>query len=617
MAETKIEKNIKTRIKLKYGSCAELMAENPTLLAGEVAIAYLGPTQTPTNPDNGTHPVLFKVGPGEFNSLPWASALAADVYEWAKKNGIHINGTGNAVTEVGIDDEGYLAFTKGETFATKAELEELRGGLEADSNTRYSFEIPSSGDHAQKLVIKKKDISDTTFVDYQVVDVITQTELDNALVTKLNAGDWEMTENNVLEAFPYQNGGVKLGQNSLDVLDGARSASYHAHGLQIDDLSGNSIILNTNNDENPQLVMHHEYYNDGTEVKNTTVYTTEGIKYNDTTLSFPVKTQNSTLATLDDITLANLGLTGPMNFRGKGTVSIDENNVITITVPDVTAFAAGDVVITDAGIEYVYDGSNWHELGNEGSHALKSITISGGDGLTGGGDLSQNRIISLSEATKISLGKADNALPANGWTDNYAKNGWVYTNNDNVTVAEFNPTGLSFNDPMGSSSSVTLDKTGLTLEYGNTLKFTTDCEILYNNQIFALPTADKGGEIVVKGVNETTPDLSEYLKAAPGWAVSGNGYWLGANAVRYASIDNQSLKYYQESMSNEEYYTQLDADGLFFTSFYRNGTENNDTTAIMFDHIAHNDNIYTYPEASGELVVAESDDIVYIIDGNF
>lgn len=203
MAETKIEKNIKTRIKLKYGSCAELMAENPTLLAGEVAIAYLGPTQTPTNPDNGTHPVLFKVGPGEFNSLPWASALAADVYEWAKKNGIHINGTGNAVTEVGIDDEGYLAFTKGETFATKAELEELRGGLEADSNTRYSFEIPSSGDHAQKLVIKKKDISDTTFVDYQVVDVITQTELDNALVTKLNAGDWEMTENNVLEAFPY------------------------------------------------------------------------------------------------------------------------------------------------------------------------------------------------------------------------------------------------------------------------------------------------------------------------------------------------------------------------------------------------------------------------------
>ena len=78
------EKILNTRIRLKYDSFAEWTSKNPTLLEGELAIAYLAESHTSATPDNGTHPVLFKVGPGAFNSLPWASALAADVYEWAK-----------------------------------------------------------------------------------------------------------------------------------------------------------------------------------------------------------------------------------------------------------------------------------------------------------------------------------------------------------------------------------------------------------------------------------------------------------------------------------------------------------------------------------------------------
>jgi hypothetical protein len=78
------EKILNTRIRLKYDSFANWTSKNPTLLEGELAIAYLAESHTSATPDNGTHPVLFKVGPGAFNSLPWASALAADVYEWAK-----------------------------------------------------------------------------------------------------------------------------------------------------------------------------------------------------------------------------------------------------------------------------------------------------------------------------------------------------------------------------------------------------------------------------------------------------------------------------------------------------------------------------------------------------
>lgn len=78
------EKILNTRIQLKYDSFSNWSEKNPLLKSGELAIAYLANSHTTTTPDNGTHPIMFKVGPGNFNDLPWASALAADVYGWAK-----------------------------------------------------------------------------------------------------------------------------------------------------------------------------------------------------------------------------------------------------------------------------------------------------------------------------------------------------------------------------------------------------------------------------------------------------------------------------------------------------------------------------------------------------
>jgi hypothetical protein len=59
--------------------------------------------------------------------------------------------------------------------------------------------------------------------------------------------------------------------------------------------------------------------------------------------------------------------------------------------------ANGDVYLNTANAtEYVYSNGKWVELGNEegaGSHALKTISITGDDGLTGGGTLEQDRTI--------------------------------------------------------------------------------------------------------------------------------------------------------------------------------------------------------------------------------
>ena len=108
-----------TRIQLKYDSYANWTSNNPTLLAGEVAIAKLVSDVTiPTDADKNA-PVLFKVGPGAFNSLPWVSGLAADVYGWAKKTEDEFkvwakglvpvevidNGTGKFVTDVTVTND--------------------------------------------------------------------------------------------------------------------------------------------------------------------------------------------------------------------------------------------------------------------------------------------------------------------------------------------------------------------------------------------------------------------------------------------------------------------------------------------------------------------------------
>lgn len=89
------QKTLQTRIKLKYDSYENWTENNPILLAGELAAVYVAAKPTKEVDSVSAPQILFKVGDGQvsstgeitgtaFNSLPWASGLAADVYEWAK-----------------------------------------------------------------------------------------------------------------------------------------------------------------------------------------------------------------------------------------------------------------------------------------------------------------------------------------------------------------------------------------------------------------------------------------------------------------------------------------------------------------------------------------------------
>lgn len=79
-------KQINTRILLKYDSYENWMASSFILKKGEAAICEMKNTV-----DQSAAPtILVKFGDGShsFSQLPWSSALAADVYAWAKADGI-------------------------------------------------------------------------------------------------------------------------------------------------------------------------------------------------------------------------------------------------------------------------------------------------------------------------------------------------------------------------------------------------------------------------------------------------------------------------------------------------------------------------------------------------
>lgn len=80
------EKTLNVTIQSRYDTLQNWTSKNPVLLRGEIAVVVV-PVDSETTVSQVVKPaIIFKVGDGTtaFNSLPYASSLAADVYAWAK-----------------------------------------------------------------------------------------------------------------------------------------------------------------------------------------------------------------------------------------------------------------------------------------------------------------------------------------------------------------------------------------------------------------------------------------------------------------------------------------------------------------------------------------------------
>ena len=193
MANEKQYLNLNTRLQLKYDSYANWTSTslgtdkgaNFVLKAGEIGICYL-PTSYSEQQVNGSQPpqILFKVGNGtaKFSELPWASAKAADVYDWAKQANLPVtkDGTGNVVSGIAWDET-----TKGIKFtttsvATSGDLESLTGRVKTIEDTFVSEEELATAVSAINTEVAKK--ADKSYVDTELAkyqpkgDYATKTE---------------------------------------------------------------------------------------------------------------------------------------------------------------------------------------------------------------------------------------------------------------------------------------------------------------------------------------------------------------------------------------------------------------------------------------------------------
>ena len=419
-----VVKNLNTRIALKYDSYANWQEYNPILLKGEIAIAELpvngnkpgvgepnaaGSTPAIQNAPN----ILIKVGDGtnHYNDLKFVSALAADVYSWAKAA---TKPTYSAGEITGLDN--YISQTI------------------QDTNTQYR--IVAVGDPAYSYKLQKKDISDADYTDV-AGSLISLTDVDSRLDTLEAAigenGAVATKIANAIGALDYTGKASEAttqGKFVTDVTETNGVISVTAADLAVDDIpalpqskvTGLETALGGKQDKVPfeyapsesdkvatvQSIVNrigaldHVAADDAASATKVVAEVTQAdgivtvkkvavanilpdvtdtengfvVAVNQTDGKIAVTHKSATdvlsfagnykgaenpVATRDYVTEAIADLNGAMHFRG--TVDADP----TVTKPTGT-YKAGDVVLFGYD-EYVYNGSKWITLGNESIYA--------------------------------------------------------------------------------------------------------------------------------------------------------------------------------------------------------------------------------------------------------
>lgn len=120
---------------------------------------------------------------------------------------------------------------------------------------------------------------------------------------------------------------------------------------------------------------------------------------------------NPSAATTVDITAADLGLTAAMKFEGVTTSQLSQGSTTNPIYIDGQSFTAskGSTVVYNKK-EFVWTGSHWQELGDEGSWALKTVKIKTGGYLTGGGTLEADRTLDIAETYKAYIQHGETAF---------------------------------------------------------------------------------------------------------------------------------------------------------------------------------------------------------------
>lgn len=353
------DKILRTKIALLYKTLSEWEAIQNTYkpLKGEVCIC-----EVPESSEIKERAFLLKVGDGEnfFGALPWISANAADVSDWAKEDSLLFK---DLSPEFLAELQQYIT--------------EQSGGL--------SYRIIDNGDNTWQLQQKGKE-------DPDWVDASGLIDINAALNKKVDREVKQGTTTSLI--FNEADGGGA----QITTATNKGFAGVH-DGTNPDETYATMYVKNANG---TQTLVRLDLNADGT---------AHYLKGNGTTAS-----EDNELATKGDIK----DLESALKFIGSTNRQVDSEGVPTETPEEAIARlleekghtpVAGDVVIIDTA-EYVYDGEVWKVIGDEGTYATKAALEEEVDRATAAEDALDARVGSLEENIPInSEGRIANLNP--------------------------------------------------------------------------------------------------------------------------------------------------------------------------------------------------------------
>lgn len=398
---------LKTRIQLKYDTLANWNASTFKLKAGEIAIATLGEVKDGSSAgDVNQHPVLFKVGTGNhtFSELPYASALAADVYAWAKKSESEF---ANSFLSL-ADTEGQTIQAKlNNIFATDEELANAIAGLKREL----------SGDEGLAgLAARVKAIEDAPYATEKfVTDAV-------AAEAKLRAdADSDLSDRiTAIENAPYASEGFVTDAVAAEAA--LREAADQAEAKARADADA---ALDTRVKAIEDAPYATEAYVDQAEADakkdaadNLAAARTEITAEIAQAISDSATTEGGVISeVIKDVDAAQKSADDAMTKAEEGVTKAEAAQLAADAAQKVIDdFLTGENVseavdtLKDIQEELKTLGEAVELTEAFAAKADKTTTISAGTGLTGGGDLSTDRTISLSDATVASLALADSAV---------------------------------------------------------------------------------------------------------------------------------------------------------------------------------------------------------------
>ena len=389
-------KELKTRIALKYDSYAAWTTNNPVLLKGEVAIATIdsgASVATKAGREMQDLPnVVLKVGNGSahYNDLPFVSALAADVYDWAKAAvkpsyaATEITGLKEyveGISDIDTDTQYRIVPVEGAVYKYQLESKSLTGEwTPVAENGLIDISAANTRLTAVEDILAKaglgadgKDVASMIQAAIQALDseksqaagadglALSISQVDG-VITGISGSIAANTYDAYGAAKAVQGETTHTVAEAYALADAAQTADEVAAAVKKEEDARKAAIE----------ALDYNAYEAGSASGATISFVGEISEANgiisatkrDLVFNTAYDPSTNKAATMTDVTNAVADLAGAMHFEGV----VEGDSLEAAIAASGKTYVAGDIVIY--GIrEYVFDGSKWVELGDEGAMA--------------------------------------------------------------------------------------------------------------------------------------------------------------------------------------------------------------------------------------------------------